>query len=159
MKSRDRESLSRGVTLIELVIVVSLIAVFAALVTSGFANFYRGRNPELFVKDFSGYVRYLQFKAVEDGKIYRIAADDENGLRLSSFGQGDREFVPAADPMAKRFTAKGNFSIRTERGRDIDFFPDGTVTRSRIEIFEGEKKIADLTLKNRLGTLQVDMHA
>lgn len=149
---------SRGVTLVELLLVLVLILSLGGLATVNFMEFLRQRDPKLFVKDIGAYVRYLQFKSIEEGRVQKLSAGEERGT-LQTFAQSeDKKFIPIKDSLSNRFQNQGRYRMEIENGSEIYFFPDGTVTRSEIRIFKGDHKIARLAVSNRLGSLKVEFY-
>ncbi|HTL48647.1 MAG TPA: prepilin-type N-terminal cleavage/methylation domain-containing protein [Verrucomicrobiae bacterium] len=146
---------SRGFTLVEILIVFALVATFAALAVAGFSRFYNERLPRLYVKDLAGYVRYLQFKAIEDGKIYRMTVDNDTGVSTASKPNAKKDFEPLRDALSRRFQKKGEFAVVLGEGHEVYFFPDGTVTRNAVTVSRNGGEIATLQIKNRLGALEI----
>ncbi len=150
---------SRGMTLIELLLVLALVVSLAGMATVGFVNFMSGQDPKLFVKDMSSYVRYLQFKAIEEGKILKLNIERREGTVQVYAQDTQKKFVPIHDSLSKRFESEDRYKAEIENGQEIFFFPDGTVTRAQIRVFDRDRKIASLAVKNRLGGLKVEFNA
>ncbi len=145
-------------TLIELLIVLALVISLAGMATVGFVHFSRGKDPQLFMKDMAAYVRYLQFKTIEEGTVHKLSVEPEEGT-LRTYAQGaEKKFFQVKDSLSKRFEVKSTYKVEIENGQEIYFFPDGTVTRNEIRVFSGDDKIASLAVSNRLGTLKVEFY-
>lgn len=145
-------------TLIELLIVLAIMIVFMGAASASFTNMLQHRNPELFMKDLAAYVRYLQYKSVETGKIGMLRpASGEGGLE--TYEQNSRrEFKKISEAAARRFEAEKKFLFRWDQPGEIYFYPDGSVTRGRLSVFAGQDPVAVLVLQNRLGVQKVEMH-
>lgn len=144
-----------GVTLIELILVITLIATLASLATVNFMRSYRERNLQHFVRECASYLRYLQFKSIEEGKTHRLTADEQG--RLLSFIQGKRpkDYDEITTPFSKRFSRADSFSIRFRRGNEIYFFPDGVLTPNELFVEVDHEPAASIQIKNRLGAFQI----
>src|SRR3989338_10495168 len=105
-----------GLTLIELLIVISLVVTLAGLATARFVRSYASRSADHFVKELAAYLRYVQFKAVEEGAVHKLAVDRETGVLASLVqeekGKGFREITT---PFSKRFAQARLFSISFEQ--------------------------------------------
>lgn len=149
---------SRGMTLIELLIVLALVVSLAGMATAGFVNFFRDKNPRFFVKEMTSYVRYLQFKAIEEGKIHKLSVEPEDGTLRTYTQTKEMKFAPVHDSLSKRFEVKSAYELDIQDGKEIYFFPDGTITRNEIHVLSDDHKIASLSVRNRLGALKVELY-
>lgn len=146
----------RGMTLIELLIVVALIVTFTGFIAVNFSPFFKSRTPEFVVKELASYMKYLQFKTIEEGKVYKLKIEEDG---LAAFQQNEKhEFSRVQDSFSKYFGKKGNLTYSMKDGREIYFFPDGTVTQSAISVLENEQPIATLSVTNRIGNIKVESH-
>jgi prepilin-type N-terminal cleavage/methylation domain-containing protein len=66
---------TRGFTLIEVVIVLILISLSAALVVPGFSRFSKAVELRATAKKVSGILRYYRNEAVQKGRVYQILFD------------------------------------------------------------------------------------
>jgi len=66
---------TRGFTLIEVVIVLILISLSAALVIPGFARFAKSVELRATAKKVSGLLRYYRNEAVQRGRVYQVLFD------------------------------------------------------------------------------------
>ena len=146
----------RGFTLIELLIVISLIVTLTGLATTGFIQSYRARSVDHFTKELTAYLRYLQFKAIEEGAVHKLILDPETGS-LTSFVQDSdgKKFRKISTSFSRRFEKSGIFSTLLDPTSGIYFFPDGNVTKSKLWVMSGSEKKAAVEIKNRIGAFQV----
>ena len=148
-----------GMTLIELLIVILLVMTLAGLATANFIQSYQARNVEHFAKDLAAYIRYVQFKAIEDGSIHQLKLDSESGL-LETFAQEkkDIDFQKVTTPFSKRFQKQDQYTIRFRKGKEIYFYPDGNVTPNQLLLLENEQEKASVEIKNRIGAFKVTVN-
>lgn len=66
---------NRGFSLIEVIIVLVLISLSAALVVPGFSRFSKSVELRATAKKVSGILRYYRNEAVQKGKVYQILFD------------------------------------------------------------------------------------
>jgi len=118
-----------------------------------------GRSSEYFVKELTSYVRFLQFKAIEEGRVHKLKVDQDNHM-LVSLVQGDRakDFYEIKTPFSKRFSNLDRFVVHLNKGNDIYFFPDGSITKNKFIVMHKRRKEATIEIKNRIGALQVTRH-
>ena len=77
MSGRSRNSVgstsnTRGFTLLELMVVVSILAVITAMVTPVFGATFKGIRSENEVRNLVSYLEYAQQRAVTDSAEYRV---------------------------------------------------------------------------------------
>lgn len=148
-----------GVTLIELILVVALVVVFSGLVTVGFARSFEARNLDHFVKELTAYLRYLQFKAVEEGAIHKLTVNVDSGaIEIFMADRNATDFKEVITPFSGRFKRKDYFSVRLQDGKEVYFFPDGRVTPNKFVVTGDNEKTATVEIKNRIGAFQVTLH-
>ncbi len=93
-----RGGLARGFTLIELVLVLSLLAVVIAVEAPTLARFFRGRNLDVEAQRFLALTRYGQSRAIAEGVPMVLWMDAENrqyGLEIeATYAEEDRLALP-----------------------------------------------------------------
>ena len=91
-------ALARGFTLIELVLVLSLLAVVIAVEAPTLARFFRGRNLDVEAQRFLALTRYGQSRAIAEGVPMVLWMDAENrqyGLEIeATYAEEDRLALP-----------------------------------------------------------------
>jgi prepilin-type N-terminal cleavage/methylation domain-containing protein len=149
----------KGMSLIEVVIVASLIAIWAGLATAYFANQFRDRSEEHMIKDLKAGIRYLQFKAIEEGKTYQLkVSGSEAGIESYVQDPWDGTFKRVSHPFLARFEEQGQFRVKFQDGNDMYFFPNGVVTKNHLNVSDGDEKVATIEIQNRIGSMQVVHH-
>lgn len=147
-----------GFTLIELLVVIALVVVIAGFATVRFVQSFQARGLEQYVKELTSYIRYVQFRAIETGQIYELAAQKE-GKGLDTYAQKEPgKFEEVKTPYTGRFKGEQRIDTKFRKGGEIYFFPDGTVTQDTIEITDSSGKTFSIEIKNKLGAFEVKEH-
>jgi len=159
----------RGFTLIELLVVLALVVIVTGLVTVRFVGSVQERSLEQYVREMSAYLRFLQFKAIEDGNVLKIFFNEETkeveSMKLEKESQREdgrknkkKEFVPMKTPFSQKANGNKDFGIRLKSGDEIYFFPDGSVTKNTVIISDQVDERATIEIKNRLGLFKVNFN-
>ena len=146
-----------GFTFVELVIVISLIVMITGLATVRFMKSYEGRSSEQLTKELTTYLRYLQFRAIEEGLVHKLeSTDDDKGLVAYEQGEKWDKFSEIQTPFSKRLSQFHEFSVDFQNGDVIYFFPDGSMTKNKLWIVRGTEREETLEIKNRIGSFNVN---
>ena len=111
------------------------------------------------VKELVIYLRYLQFKAIEEGRVHKLKIDSE-ASSLVSYVQGEKynDYEELVTPFARRFKKIDHFLVHLNEGSEIYFFPDGLLTTNELSITAENERGATIEIKNRLGAFQVTVN-
>jgi general secretion pathway protein H len=84
---------NRGFTLLELVIVLTLVSLSVSLVAPAFSRFSKAIELKVAVKKVSGILRYYRSEAVQRGKVYQVLFNpDLREVRVQAVeSAGDQE--------------------------------------------------------------------
>jgi general secretion pathway protein H len=133
---RTAPSATGGVTLLELVIVMSLMAIIAAIALPMFGNGVSTSQLRSTAREVASSLRMARSEALATRKESRVVLD----LEQRTF-QLERETRPHSMPKdveLKLFTAQSD--IVNEKTGAIRFYPDGGSNGGRITIASGERK-------------------
>lgn len=144
----------KAFTLIELLVVIALIAVITGFVSVRFIQSYGSRQQDGYIKEFVNYLRYVQFKAIEDGLVYKLVLDEDK-KSIESLVETEREFKSVNTPFSKKFSKSGNLSVQFKKGNEIYFFPDGTITKNTVTILDQMNELASVEIQNRVGSFKI----
>lgn len=133
-KAKDSKSCrSYGFTLIELILVLTLLAVAAALITPALRSFIRGRTLDAEAGRLLSLTRAAQSRAVSEGMPILLWLDAEQG----AYGTEEESRPGAADPLALACTVSDRVRLTVEHATPaaterrhlpaMRFLPDGHV--------------------------------
>jgi type II secretion system protein H len=139
---RAFHTVSRGFTLFELVLVMAIIAVCAAVVAPYLGGFARGRVLPNTATQFAATARWCRSQAISEGVIYRLNFDAENGKWWVTKGDG-KLFKAVTDEMGKEFVLPEGLVIETnlqpaEDGLYASFDPAGRTVPAAYRLKSGE---------------------
>ena len=133
---------SRGIALIELVVVVGLIAVFSAALAPNYLAVKRGQEDRAFLSHLRNILVTGKVLAIEQRRTVAIAIDENNAFTLTIPATNDEENdqVFASLPIPESFTISRLFVGADEVGQEdwtLNFFADGTCDGGAIELDRG----------------------
>ena len=146
-----------GLTLVELLIVVALVALMTGLAVALFRNGYERHHLEHYVKDLSAYFRYAQYRAIERGKTQQLRMDEGNKLQTLTDEANNGRLIEMDDPFLRGLNHQSNYRLYFDNSEGIYFFPDGNVTRNRLVVSDEETKLAALEVTNRIGHVRIEL--
>ena len=132
--SSARQRWQHGFTLIELILVLMLLVISAALIAPALSGFIRGRALDSEALRLLSVTRAAQSRAVSEGLPVLLWLDAPNG----AYGTEEEAKAAAADPKALSFTVNDSVQLSvvssghaatTQRRHlpAIRFLPDGNV--------------------------------
>ncbi len=127
---------SRGVTLLELVIVMSLMAIIAAMAMPMFGSGVSTSQLRSSAREVAASLRMARSEALATRKEARLVIDLEQ--RTFQLERETRPHPMPKDVELKLFTAQSD--IVNEKMGAIRFYPDGGSNGGRITIASGERK-------------------
>lgn len=123
----------RGFTLIELCLVLTLLAVAAALIAPALSNFMRSRTLDAEARRMLSLTRAAQSRAVSEGLPVLLWFDAEQ----ASYGMEEETRTEAIDPQAMQFTLNDRLRLTVMNPSPsatqkhhlpaMRFLPDGSV--------------------------------
>jgi type II secretion system protein H len=136
-RTSDGRSGSQAFTLIELILVMAILTIAAAIITPSLSSFFRGRAQESEAARLLSLTRYGQSRAVGEGMPAMLWVNPRNGtygLKLET-GYAD------SDPKSVDFTIDKDLKIDVANARQasttsklpaIHFLPDGTISATSV---------------------------
>ncbi len=142
----------KGITLIELIVVMVIIAIGAALMTpniSGWLPNYRIRSA---TRDVASIMRVAQLKAVSNNTQYQVVFDTGNGSYVLQYRDTGNNWVAEGSTMT--LPTGVNFAT-TLAGDTATFLPNSTATGANANIVltntkGSQKTISLLVLTGRI---------
>lgn len=128
---RDDASLkrARGVSLLEMLLVLALIAIASTLAAMALTGGLDGMRMRSSAKEIAAQMRYTRALAISTGKPQRFAIDPEGHFWQAP----NRKPGRIADSLGVRFTGAREAQARAGEG-GILFFPDGASTGGRVQL-------------------------
>ena len=147
---------TRGFTLVEQLIVIAIIVSLLGFGAVQMMGVYRQNSIDHAVKNLKTVLQFLQVKAIEDGLIYKLSiTEDGKKIRLGRQPRGKKEFEAIHPSWVAGVRMGEGIKIQLERGGEFFFYPDGLATKSRLFVVKENGERIALTLKNRIGTIEV----
>lgn len=119
---------ARGVSLIELVIVITLVAVMSLLAASAMTGGFKGMQLRSSAKELASQMRFARTRAIATGKTQKFVIDPQRHAWRAAEHHGD---VPPALGVA--FFGAREAQPAPGEGA-ILFFPDGASTGGRVRL-------------------------
>jgi type II secretion system protein H len=109
---RWRTRTTSGFTLLELVLVLTILAVVLAAVAPTLSGFAAGRKPQDAAAQFVALARYARSQAIADGSTYRILFDPaQSRWWLAGEDSGNN---PITGPYGRMFVAAEGVQMETD---------------------------------------------
>ena len=127
---------ARGVTLLELLVVLSIMAIISALVIPMFGNGVSTTDMKSATRSLAAGLRLARSEALATRAETTVVMDLER--RTFRVARDPREIALPKEIELKVFTAQSD--IASERTGAIRFFPDGGSNGGRVTLASGERK-------------------
>lgn len=156
-----------GFTLIELIIVVTILAILSMGVVPVFNGSFATLQADHSIRDFAAIVRFAQERAVTDGVEFRLYLNpDENSYGIERFSKMQDEekiFKPVIVQQQETIQLPRRLTLKTPRAKKqgrtgsyyVAFYPSGACDDARINIANDEGKIFYIDTKGGIGRLKV----
>lgn len=140
----------RGITLIELIIVMVIIGIGATLMAPGISSWlprYRLRNA---TREVASALRLAQLKAISTNTTYRVSFDATAGNFILQYQDSGGGFVN--DDAAGSLPPGVRIHNINFAGNGADFFPNAMATAGDVVLVntKGTRKTVRLTLTGRV---------
>ena len=120
---------ARGVSLIEIVIVITLVAVMSLLAAAAMGGGFKGMQLRSSAKEIAAQLRFTRTRAIATGQTQRFVIDPQRHV-WSAAGERNGE-IPASLRVAFTGARQGD-AARGEGA--ILFFADGASTGGRVQL-------------------------
>jgi len=114
---------SQGFALMELIVVLIILALSAALVTSSLSNLSRTVELKAAAKKVSGILRYYRSEAVNKGLVYQVLFDSElRAIKVQSVSLTESSVEKGEDEEKEEDTPKTLYGLpKGVQMRELDF--------------------------------------
>jgi general secretion pathway protein H len=126
----------RGVTLLELLVVLSIMGIVAALVIPTFGGGVSTTELKSSARQMAAALRFARSEALATRREHVVMLDLER--RVFRIDDDAREIALPRDAELKLFTAQSD--LVSDKAGSIRFFPDGGSNGGRVTIAAGERK-------------------
>ena len=127
MRSRSMRQRSRGVSLLEMLLVIALLAAVSVLAATALSGGFRGIQLRSTAKDIASQLRYTRTQAIASGQPQRFTLNPEGHAWTAPNGRGGQ--IPPA--LRVTFTGAREVQPSADAGA-IRFFHDGAATGGRV---------------------------
>jgi len=163
---------NKGFSLIELVIVLTILALSVALVTSSMSNLARTIELKAAAKKVSGILRYYRSEAVNKGSVYQVLFDPESrAVKVQSISLTEPADETEADQKKEGEGAKTLYGLpegvqmkeldfpSTEYPCDlpaVEFYPNGGSNGGSVLINSPERKGYKIKVDFLTGMVEIE---
>ncbi|MFZ5657111.1 MAG: type II secretion system protein XpsH [Pseudomonadota bacterium] len=120
---------ARGVSLIELIVVIVLVGLMSLLAASAMGGGFKGMQLRGAAREVASQLRYTRTRAIASGQTQRFSIDPRT--RVWEAPDGRRGELPPA--LGIEFTGARQAQVRDDAGA-ILFFHDGASTGGRVRL-------------------------
>jgi prepilin-type N-terminal cleavage/methylation domain-containing protein len=111
---RSRRFQNSGFTLIELILVMLIIAIAAAVVAPALGRFTAGRSVDNLSRQIVGLARYARVQAISEARTYRLNFDQGTRQFWLTADSGAGTFTPLKDDFSSRYTAPDGIRLQVQ---------------------------------------------
>lgn len=154
-----------GFTLLELILVMGVIFLFAAVVAPNFSGFVPALRVRRGGEELMAAGRQARAEAALNGRIVRLNVDSENNEFWLTI-QGDpfedpEEFLPLTGPWSGNIPLPDDVSFESTEGIDeegfyFEFQPDGSATDGSIAVSNRKGDRLTIQIEGSTGRVYID---
>ena len=165
----DRPCLAAGFTLMELIVVMTIIALMTATVVPIYQGTVTWARFDRATRTFVAYMKYAQERAITDMTEYRFYMNYDTGaywlMRQAEDSEGDEDAFEQVDDsdgghhvLPEKISLDGT-EARNDRDRDahyVAFYAGGACDYATVKLRTKEGRETIIKTKGRLGQLEVE---
>lgn len=156
-----------GFTLLELIVVLTLLAIISAAVVPLYLNSTESLREERALRDLYATLKFAQERAIFETTEYRVYLDDERGAywltRMTGYHDEQKIFARVDEPYAERTVLPEGVTMRKPKARRdekvkasyIAFYPSGACDAASITLERKDGRTLAVNTKGKLGQYTV----
>jgi Tfp pilus assembly protein FimT len=155
LKTQDsRHKTQDAITFIELLIVITIIAVVSTLAIPQFRKAAVNFELESFVKDIYYLCQYLRSSAISQGKIYCLNLNPNEGKIWATY-KDETDFKNLQGRFAKPYAVPQTITITSQK-TEAYFFPDGSIEEITIDFRNKYERKLTLSIKGAAADIKIE---
>ncbi|HNT86400.1 MAG TPA: prepilin-type N-terminal cleavage/methylation domain-containing protein [Candidatus Hydrogenedentes bacterium] len=148
-----------GFTLLELVVVLSLIAILTGLVVPVYGGSMASMRMRGAQSDFLSLIRYVQERAITDAREYRLYIDGKENefwvMYMTGMKDGEKVFEEETRDYGRRRAFPDRLVVERVRGRKdrdrnahyITCYPNGACDVARVDMLDAQNRRRRTTIE------------
>ena len=145
-----------GFTLIEQLLVMTLIVAVLGFGGLRMMQTYQQNSESHAEKNLSSVLRFLQMKAIEDGRIFELSVSQNGkGIVVKRQSKDGKNFEPLRVSWLGGFQLGRSLHLQMEHDPALFFYPDGSASKNRLALVKTTGERTLVGLKNRIGGVEI----
>ena len=152
MKMREK-----GLTFIELILVISILSILTAISTPLFRRTFDNLQVRNFCRDISKLSKYVQERAIMEQVIHRIDFDVNNKEYWVSIAKdplNPEKFIALNNKLGRKRRFSHNILLECTKPHAV-FYPDGRADELTIHVAGADGEVYTLTNKETTGYVKI----
>ena len=144
----------KGMTLVELIIVMVIVAIGATLMVPGIGAWLPTYRLKSATRDFVSAMRLAQLKAISTNTRYRVSFDLGAGSYIIQYRDAGGNYVD--DELAGTLPGGVQFKATTFGGGIVEFWPNSTATDGNISLRNTKGTEKTIRLSGLTGRVRIE---
>jgi prepilin-type N-terminal cleavage/methylation domain-containing protein len=165
---RERTCRNHGFTLLELIVVLTIITIISASVIPVFNGTFAGVQNSHAMRDFLASLRYAQERAITETREFRVIMDPDNNCyytaRFVNMDKDKKNFAPAEDRLSRKVFLPKNVEMKTpnaKRDRQthmyyVSFYPNGACDEVKVSFMVNGKRAVVVSTNGTKGLILME---
>jgi type II secretory pathway pseudopilin PulG len=138
-------SFGKGITFIELFLVLIIITVLAAIAIPQFNNTFPSLALKTFSLDLKNFIEYLRARSIAEARLIELEINNANKQYWAKFEGEIRHLKDYSIPAG----------IKVEAEKVINFYPDGSIDDFKIILVNKRGESITLSAKGALSEIKI----